>query len=83
MEGSGGSKKQVCQVDWVNNDRFLNFKKSSCKNDKARSAWLTGAIEGTRITIFDSSEGRKDDDYTIIKVHSSKYEAETYPKTPN
>ena len=71
-EGTGGFKKSVCQIDWLNNDRFLNFKKTSCRNDKARSAFLTGAISGTRITIYDSAEGRKDDDYTVIKVFSSK-----------
>ena len=68
MEGTGGKKKSVCSIDWLNSSMFLNFKRNKCRNDKARSAWLTGAVKGTRITIYDSAEGRKDDDFMIIKV---------------
>ena len=57
MEGTGGSK-----IDWLSSDMFLNFKKNKCRNDKARSAWLT------RITILDDA----DDDFMIIKVLTGK-----------
>ena len=72
MEGTGGKKKSVCSIDWLSSSMFLNFKKNKCRNDKARSAWLTGAVMGTRITIYDSAEGRKDDDFMIIKVFREK-----------
>merc|ERR1712106_254221 len=50
-------------------DRFLNFKDDrSCENNEARSVYLTGALAGTKITIFDSRQGKENNDFTVIKV---------------
>ena len=47
----------------------INFKDSDqCDNDEVRSGILIVAEYGTVITLYDSPDGSKDDDYTVIKV---------------
>ena len=71
MEGNWGSQDHVCTIYW-DSDKSVNFKKDriSCENDEARSGFLEGAVWGTTITLYDHPDGKRNDDYTVIKVSS-------------
>merc|ERR1712110_1278537 len=61
----------VCTLNWTG-DMDINFKDSDqCDNDEVRSGILIVAEYGTVITLYDSPDGSKDDDYTVIKVKTS------------
>ncbi|WP_268798662.1 PI-PLC domain-containing protein [Pseudomonas huanghezhanensis] len=46
----------------------VNLKANGCENDEAKSLTLSGVAKGTRITLFDSPSGNKQDDHLIIDV---------------
>lgn len=46
----------------------LSLPANGCENDEARSLSLTGINKGTRITLFDSASGNREDDHIIIDV---------------
>lgn len=57
----------------LNKKRKINFKKKkACKNDAVKSVVLLGGHDGikkgTRIRLFDSPKGKKNDDWLEIKV---------------
>ena len=57
--------------------RTLRLPAAGCENDEARSVSLSGINAGTRITLFDSADGNREDDHLIIDVtrtisHSEK-----------
>ena len=39
-----------------------------CENDDIRSLEFRGARQGQRVTLYDSSDGKQDDDYTVIDI---------------
>ena len=47
---------------------FTNF--SPCDNDEARSAILVNMKQGMKLKVFDNSEMKLDDDYTIMTIKS-------------
>merc|ERR1712107_624575 len=68
FEGNNGSQDEVCTLRWSGSASW-NFKDfSACANDEARSAILHSADYGTTITLYDSPNGDKSDDYVEIKV---------------
>lgn len=46
----------------------LRFPANGCENDEARSLSLSGIERGTRITLFDSPTGNREDDHIVIDV---------------
>lgn len=51
--------------DWT-----ISLKSTGCENDEARSLKVRGVRPGTRLTVFDSPSGNRQDDYTIIDIKS-------------
>ena len=48
--------------------RTLRLPAAGCENDEARSLSLSGMDKGTRITLFDSATGNREEDHIIIDV---------------
>lgn len=48
--------------------RTLQLPAAGCENDEARSLSLSGIDKGTRITLFDSASGNREDDHIIVDV---------------
>ena len=46
----------------------LKLPTRGCENDEARSLSLSGMGKGTRITLSDSDDGNRNDDYTVINL---------------
>ncbi|VVP55412.1 hypothetical protein PS862_05683 [Pseudomonas fluorescens] len=49
-------------------DYNIKLASHGCENDEARSLVLRGIAKGSRLTVFDSPEGNRQDDYSIIDV---------------
>lgn len=49
-------------------DYNIGLASHGCENDEARSLELRGIGKGTRITLYDSPSGNKEDDFAIIDV---------------
>lgn len=67
-EGNNADKKQdaVCAIPAGN--KTLRFPTQGCENDEARSMSISGMKKGTRITVYDSANAHRDDDYAIIDI---------------
>src|ERR1700744_3864831 len=67
-EGNNATQDIVCgvpgRVSIEANIKNNGFK--GCENDEARSARIVNLPAGTRISVYDSPSGSKDDDYTTI-----------------
>ncbi len=69
-EGNGGTQDIVCGIG-TQLKRSINLQGSDearlgCENDEMRSAILRGIRKGTRIKLYDSPNGDKQDDHAII-----------------
>jgi chitodextrinase len=49
-------------------DYNIKLASHGCENDEARSLVLRGIASGSRLTVYDSPEGNRQDDYSIIDV---------------
>ena len=49
-------------------DWDISLKSTGCENDEARSLKVRGVKAGTRLTLFDSASGNRQDDYAIIVI---------------
>lgn len=49
-------------------DYNIKLASHGCENDEARSLVLRGIARGSRLTVYDSPEGNRQDDYSIIDV---------------
>jgi hypothetical protein len=67
-EGNNADPKQdaVCVVP--RGQTTLSLPARGCENDEARSLTLSGMAKGTRITVFDSRDGDRNDDYTVVHL---------------
>ncbi|HXQ99689.1 MAG TPA: hypothetical protein VN798_04805 [Pseudomonas sp.] len=67
-EGNNADSKQdaVCVIP--RGQRTLRLPSAGCENDEARSLSLSGIDRGTRIKLFDSASGNREDDHVIIDV---------------
>ncbi|MGD1806168.1 hypothetical protein ACP6PL_12110 [Dapis sp. BLCC M126] len=43
---------------------------SRCDNDEARSLLIKGPVEYTTVDVYDSPDGGRDDDFSIIRIRS-------------
>lgn len=69
-EGNHATQDIVCGIPG-GETTAINFKSGSrrgCENDEARSARLFGLRAGTTITVFDSPDGKRSDDYMVVRV---------------
>lgn len=57
----------VCVLP-ASQDWDLSFKSTGCENDEARSMKVRGVKAGTRVTLYDSPSGDRQDDYAIIYI---------------
>jgi hypothetical protein len=69
-EGASGTQDIVCGIG-TQLKRAINLQASDearlgCENDEMRSAILRGIRKGTRIKLYDSPSGDRQDDYAII-----------------
>ena len=65
-------------------DRSNMKKVFKCPNDEARSISICYAIKGTKITVFDNPDLKKNDDWTTIEVEETLnrcYTIGTFEKT--
>ncbi|MDH0749366.1 hypothetical protein N5D61_23860 [Pseudomonas sp. GD03842] len=67
-EGNNADPKQdaVCVIPRA--QRTLELPTAGCENDEARSLSLSGIAKGTRLSLFDSRSGSREDDHMIIDV---------------
>ncbi|MFK3799791.1 hypothetical protein [Pseudomonas sp. NPDC088444] len=67
-EGNNADAKQdaVCVIP--RGSRTLSLPTAGCENDEARSLSLSGIAKGTRISLYDSANGNREDDHMIIDV---------------
>jgi hypothetical protein len=65
-EGNNATQDAVCVIP--RGQRALRFPSAGCENDEARSMSLSGIAKGTRITLFDSPSGSRENDHTIIDI---------------
>lgn len=69
-EGNRATQNVVCGIPG-GETTAINFKsgdRRGCENDEARSARLFGLRAGTTFTVFDSPDGKRSDDYTMVRV---------------
>jgi hypothetical protein len=69
-EGRNATQNIVCGIPG-GEATTINFKsgdRRGCENDEARSARLFGLRAGTTFTVFDSPDGKRSDDYTMVRV---------------
>lgn len=67
FEGNDGQQNRVCEVA-LSGARTLRFPSGGCDNDEVRSAVLLGAPVGTVVRLFDSPDGRREDDWAELRV---------------
>lgn len=60
----------VCVLP-ANRNYDLRLPTKGCENDEARSLQLRGVRAGTRITLYDSPDANRQDDFVIIDVKST------------
>lgn len=68
-EGNNGTQNVVCTVS-AKYSAGINFKKDKlgCDNDEARSVVLRDIPKGTVFTVYDSPDGKTNDDYTRVEA---------------
>jgi hypothetical protein len=67
-EGNGCTQDVVGRTTDAAGQQINLRRTHGWENDEARSLRLNGVVAGTVIEIYDNSEARRDDDYTIITV---------------
>jgi hypothetical protein len=60
----------VCVLP-ANHNYDLRLPTKGCENDEARSLQLRGVRAGTRITLYDSPDANRQDDFVIIDIKST------------
>lgn len=68
-EGNDGSQNIVCTIDF-DESKTINFQSDSlgCDNDEARSAILSLLPAGAVFVVYDSPNGNREDDFTIVRI---------------
>jgi hypothetical protein len=83
-EGNDASQDRICTLSTEKSD-YWHCKKHSGWNDEARSVKLCNVRPGTKIYVYDDSDGKTDDDWTEIRVKrfSGKIIVKTFEKDRN
>jgi len=68
LEGNNCMEDVVGEMSDMHGQRINLKQENSFKNDEARSLVLLNVQGGSRLTIFDSPEGNRDDDWTEIFI---------------